>query len=195
MKKLLTMCALLCVAALPATASAAHPAHFKNASKYCKALKAASGSNFASLYKNHGKCVSSVAKSTAREDSQQSQEARSNASKQCKAEAADPNFAASHGGKTFAQFYGTGNGSNAHGKCVSKRAKENKQEADQQDAQEQQNRINAAKQCKTERGSTDASRQAFANKYGTNANKRNAFGKCVSKTAKAQNDQEQTTTA
>src|SRR5512132_3989566 len=44
----------------------------------------------------------------------------SNAAQQCKAEQADPNFAASHGGMTFEQSYGTNaNGRNAFGKCVS----------------------------------------------------------------------------
>jgi hypothetical protein len=41
---------------------------------------------------------------------------------------------------------------------------------------------NAAKQCKAERQSMGA--EPFANRYGTNANKRNAFGKCVSQKAK-----------
>ena len=45
---------------------------------------------------------------------------------------------------------------------------------------------NAAKKCKAERGTTPASIEAFKLKYGTNANKANAFGKCVSKLAKAQ---------
>ena len=40
---------------------------------------------------------------------------------------------------------------------------------------------NAAKECKAER-SMDS--DAFAEKYGTNDNNRNAFGKCVSKHAK-----------
>jgi hypothetical protein len=39
---------------------------------------------------------------------------------------------------------------------------------------------NAAQECRAERGSTDATRQAFGEKYGTNANDANAFGKCVS---------------
>jgi hypothetical protein len=39
-----------------------------------------------------------------------------------------------------------------------------------------------AKQCKAERAALGA--QAFAEKYGTNANLRNAFGKCVSGTAR-----------
>ena len=46
-----------------------------------------------------------------------------------------------------------------------------------------QDRQNAASECRTERGTTDASREAFAQKYGTNKNRRNAFGKCVSRNA------------
>ena len=42
---------------------------------------------------------------------------------------------------------------------------------------------NAAHQCKAELKSLGAA--AFADKYGTNANKHNAFGKCVSQHAKA----------
>ena len=42
---------------------------------------------------------------------------------------------------------------------------------------------NAAKKCKAERETLGV--QAFKDKYGTNANKANAFGKCVSKLAKA----------
>jgi hypothetical protein len=41
----------------------------------------------------------------------------------------------------------------------------------------------AQKQCRTER--TEMGRDAFAQLYGTNKNRRNAFGKCVSKRAKA----------
>ena len=44
---------------------------------------------------------------------------------------------------------------------------------------------NAAKICKAERGTTAQSIQAFKDKYGTNKNKANAFGKCVSQLAKA----------
>ena len=42
---------------------------------------------------------------------------------------------------------------------------------------------NAAKACKAERAKDPA---AFKTSYGTNGNKANAFGKCVSKLAKAQ---------
>jgi hypothetical protein len=41
---------------------------------------------------------------------------------------------------------------------------------------------NAAKKCKAER---QLGETAFKAKYGTNANKANAFGKCVSKLSKA----------
>lgn len=43
---------------------------------------------------------------------------------------------------------------------------------------------NVAKACKAER--TRIGVQPFNDKYGTNANKKNAFGKCVSKLAKQQ---------
>jgi len=42
---------------------------------------------------------------------------------------------------------------------------------------------NAAKYCKALRQSKGV--EAFGAQYGTNANKKNAYGKCVSKTAKA----------
>jgi hypothetical protein len=46
-------------------------------------------------------------------------------------------------------------------------------------------RTNAARECRSERGTTAATREAFRAKYGTNRNKRNAFGKCVSKLARS----------
>ena len=65
------------------------------------------------------------------------------------------------------------------GACVSKRARD---EASERERAE--NGANAA--CRAERA---ANRAAFEAKYGTNANKRNAFGKCVSTAAKAKRDQ------
>ena len=41
-------------------------------------------------------------------------------------------------------------------------------------------KTNAARECRSERGTTTDERAAFRAKYGTNHNKRNAFGKCVS---------------
>ncbi len=44
---------------------------------------------------------------------------------------------------------------------------------------------NAAKECRSERGTTDATKEAFAQKYGTaKSNYKNAFGKCVSSRAR-----------
>jgi hypothetical protein len=100
----------------------------KNASQECKAERAEIGATaFADKYgKNankrnaHGKCVSGKVKAELSEDLA----TKVNAAKACKAEQADPNFAASHDGKTFDQFYGTNaNLKNAFGKCVSGKAK------------------------------------------------------------------------
>jgi hypothetical protein len=94
--------------------------------------------------------------------------AKENAAQACKAERdADP--------AGFADKYGTNkNKKNAYGKCVSGKAREATE-------QETEDRVDAAKTCKTER---DADPAAFADKYGTNKNKKNAFGKCVSAGAK-----------
>jgi hypothetical protein len=185
MRKLLLTCAVLVAAIGPTAASAADPApsDFKNAAHYCKALKKASGANFASMFgskKNaYGKCVSSTAKKQANRDEQQAEEAKTNAAKECKAERSDAGFAAAHGGKTFEQFYGTNkNGKNAYGKCVSAKAKQHKAEADAEDKAKQDDRVSAAKQCKAAKKSDP---DQFADDYGT---RRNAFGKCVSRTAK-----------
>jgi hypothetical protein len=98
------------------------------------------------------------------------QQADKNAAKACKAERTlDP--------AAFKTNYGTNaNKSNAFGKCVSGKVKKAEEQAEAQDARE-----NAAKTCKAERA---ANPEAFKNTYGTNANKANAFGKCVSKLSK-----------
>jgi len=80
----------------------------------------------------------------------------------------------------FNEKYGTNkNKKNAFGKCVSSKSKG---EDDEEEADEDE--MNASKKCKTERGTTAATREAFTERYGTNKNKKNAFGKCVSKHAK-----------
>jgi hypothetical protein len=98
------------------------------------------------------------------------QQADKNAAKECKAERTlDP--------AAFKANYGTNaNKSNAFGKCVSGKVKKAEEQAEAQEARE-----NAAKTCKAERA---ANPEAFKNTYGTNANKANAFGKCVSKLSK-----------
>ena len=183
MKKLITGAVLTVALVVPASAAAQDPtpSDFKNASKYCKDLKKRSGAaNFATLYKNHGKCVSTIAKQTAREDAKQESEAKKNASQQCREERGTTEESI----KAFNEKYGSNkNGKNAFGKCVSQKAKANKAEADAQDKKEQKAKLNAARQCRTERGTSEESIKAFNDKYGTNANKKNAFGKCVSQKA------------
>ena len=68
------------------------------------------------------------------------------------------------------------------GACVSKKAVE--------EAIEEQNaHTNAAKECDAARGDTDESRAAFATTWGTHEN---AFGKCVSETAEANDEETET---
>jgi ABC-type microcin C transport system permease subunit YejB len=108
------------------------------------------------------------------------QSAEKNAAKACKAERGTTAQSVA----AFKAKYGTNaNKANAFGKCVSGKAKK----AEEQEAEEQEEaRENAAKKCKAERGTTAQTIEAFEQKYGTNKNKANAFGKCVSKLAKAQ---------
>jgi hypothetical protein len=75
------------------------------------------------------------------------------------------------GTKLFKQTYAAKSTSKAMEACVAKAKPVAAQESE-----------NAAQACKAER---DANPAAFTQKYGTNENKRNAFGKCVSTMAKA----------
>jgi hypothetical protein len=158
---------ILPVAALADTVNAADKA---NGARACNALKTSLGAaTFASTYATFGKCVSQWTRAE--------HQKRHEAEAACKAEQADAGFAAAHGGKTFAQFYGTGKqGANALGRCAKGKAKA-------ASAKEQKATVSAAKQCKAERA-LDAA--AFKTKYGTGEAKANAFGKCVSKLAQAQ---------
>jgi hypothetical protein len=168
MKKLLIAAAVSAAAIAPVAAQAADPspADFHNAAKYCKAFKAAAGNtNFATMFgtkKNaYGKCVSSTAKTAANKDVAQEKAAKTNAAKECKAEMGD----SKKGGK------------NAYGKCVSEKAKAKKAAADKEEKAKGKDRINAARSCKAAK---KADADTFAADFGT---KKNAFGKCVSKTA------------
>jgi hypothetical protein len=85
--------------------------------------------------------------------------------------------------EAFRVKYGTNkHRSNAFGKCVSATAK-------QQSAERAQAEANAPQACRAEEGTTPDSKAAFQQKYGTNKNGKNAFGKCVSAKAKALEDQ------
>src|SRR3954452_9717248 len=174
----LTILTLLGVLAVSAPALAGQSSSTPSPQSQCRTERSAMGVDvFRPTYgtnKNRhnafGKCVSKRTHAT----EVAADTAKQNASQECKAEkAADP--------AAFAQKYGTGkNGANAHGKCVSQKAKAKTTETVKAEVKTD---VNAAKTCKAER---KADPQAFADKYGTNANKRNASGKCVSKTARTQ---------
>src|SRR5258708_5502463 len=87
-------------AVAPVAAFATSADATKSASTDCSALKAKMGTTaFAQAYSSFGACVSRYA--------QIEQQNQTSASTSCTALASDATFAANHGGKTFAQFYGT----------------------------------------------------------------------------------------
>ncbi len=168
MKRLLLLAALF-VLAVPVAYAVPPAGSGPNPSQLCKEqLRAVGASGFQSLYapnangKNaFGKCVSW--------QSQLAQSAAKNAAKTCKTErgATAEKIAA------FNEKYGSNaNARNAFGKCVSMTARDLVEA--QQDAT-----LDAAAACKSERQQMGA--DAFKGKYGTNANKSNAFGKCIQK--------------
>lgn len=174
--KIITLSAVLAVLAMPGAALAEETAA-QNGAQSCKTQRTAMGKVvFATTYGTNasrsnafGKCVAKAAKA--------SNTAKADATAACRAEESDAGFAAAHSGKSFAEFYGSGKkGKNAFAKCVNGKAKANR-------AAQTKALVNAAKQCKSERAAMGAG--AFADKYGTNASKRNAFGKCVSSKNKA----------
>jgi hypothetical protein len=108
--------------------------------------------------------------------------AHQNASRICRAERGTTDATRT----AFRTEYATNrNGANAFGKCVSAQAKT----LHGMTGRQEQAKVDAAKACDSERGATADSRAAFAEKYGTGRHKRNAFGRCVSATAKSTGDQ------
>jgi hypothetical protein len=184
MKMLLTITALFALAVpaafaappdgrgKPETSDTASAAQSSTASpaQLCKEqLRTMGVASFRSTHAPTGNGRNAMGKCVSRQTQVVSQ-ATENAAKTCKAERQ------SMGAEAFANQYGTNpNKRNAFGKCVSGKAQH------QVEAQQQET-LNAAKTCKAERQSMGA--EAFANEYGTNPNKRNAFGKCVSQKAK-----------
>jgi hypothetical protein len=166
------LAAVVLVAVPAATASAGGRS---SAQAQCTKLQASMGAQaFAQAYPTYGACVSKLAPV----DQGNTAAAQST----CKAQQADANFATSHDGKTFALYYGTGpKGKDAFGRCVAASAKVSA-------TVETQSTPNPAQTCRTARTAMGAA--AFSQLYGTNANKSNAFGKCVSKTAQAQTTNE-----
>jgi hypothetical protein len=173
---MLSMAGTLAVAA-PALADKTSAATIPSAQQQCRAEQNQMGQTaFKALYGTNanksnafGKCVSKRNAAT----NQAATVAKSKASKQCATEEqADP--------AAFAEKYGSGKkGANAHGKCVSGKAKAFTAATV---AKQVKSDVTGAKACRTEQ---KADANAFAIKYGTNTNKRNAFGKCVSATVRA----------
>jgi hypothetical protein len=170
MKRLLTLAALLCV--VVPTALAAPPT---GASQACKAQRNAIGMNAFRLLYAPTASPKAAMDACLNQQTQLISTEEKNAAKACKTERGTTPASKA----AFDLKYGTNdNKKNAFGKCVSSTATE--EVADQQQAT-----LNAAKSCKAERGTTLATRTDFGTKYGTNANKKNAFGKCVSQKAKS----------
>jgi hypothetical protein len=173
MLKRTVLLTLLATLVLAVTAWAATPSAQATgrAEAACKALQGKLGATvFTQSYGTFGACVASLARVE-----QQNVEAAQAA---CTAEQSDANFAATHGGQTFAQFYGAGpKGKNAFAHCVTAKAQASSQA-------EGQSRPNPARMCSAQR--TQMTAGPFASFYGKNANDRNAFGKCVSSMAHAQ---------
>jgi hypothetical protein len=175
MQKTLTPIALAVALAMPAVTLAKPDQAEKAAAKaQCKAERGHSSATreaFKAKYHSFRACV----RSNAAEEEAENETAHENAAKECKAERAA-------GRAAFQALYGTNkNDKNAFGKCVSGKATAKKAEMDGEDAEEAKEFRNAAKACAAERG---MGRQAFTEKYGTNENGSNAFGKCVSATAR-----------
>jgi len=173
MKRIIFVVAAVALAA-PLAALAADPG--TPPGQACRTEQQAMGAGaFKALYGTNADKSNAFGKCVAKKAAQRGH-AAATAAAQCRAEQADATFADNHGGKTFDQFYGTGqNGKDAFGKCVSAKAKAADDAADA-------TVLNAVKQCRTERGNDPA---AFRAKYGKNRNRANAFGKCVALTAKA----------
>jgi hypothetical protein len=176
LRTLITACVVAAIIPVAALADPATPADKANGARACQQLrtdlteaifKATYGTN-ADKSNAFGVCVSRWTRAV--------HQYRNAAETACAAEQADPNFATTHGGKTFAQFYGRGpNGAGAMARCINSK----RQTATNTLVQATEN---AAKKCAAERKLDPA---AFKTKYGTNANKSNAFGKCVSTLAHA----------
>ena len=165
-----------CVAAKSQAATNQQSQQTVNAAQSCRAQRVAMGTrDFGLAYGTgpkranaFGRCVSRLERATQADEE--------NAAQECKGEQADPTFPVGHGGKTFAAFYGkNADGSDAFGNCVSTKAQAAA-------AARQAATLNAAQTCKGERA---ANPSGFRAKYGKNADKSDACGRCVSHHAKS----------
>jgi FtsZ-interacting cell division protein ZipA len=175
MKRVLIITATLAAVAAPLTgvATAKTSKADKHEAKHeCRALRGdtdASREAFKAQFKNFGACVSQKA----HEAKAERKKAHRNAARDCRDERTADAAAFKAKYKNF-------------GKCVSQKAKAKREQQDEDDAQEADDQTNAAQTCDAERTADPA---AFQDKYGTNHNKKNAFGKCVSQKSHEAGDQ------
>lgn len=185
MKRLFVTAGLLAALAVPAAGATPAPSDQDrtNAARECAAERGtepATREAFAARYGSFGTCVSR----RSRDEHAERHAATRNAAEECAAERGTT----PESQRGFREKFGADEGDrDAFGRCVSQNARENKAEADAADARERRARKNAARQCDEERGDSGESRTAFREKYGTNESGRNAFGRCVSHTARAGN--------
>jgi hypothetical protein len=186
MRKIITIAGLaaaLTAASIPMAAASGTPNARSQAEKQCRSelrnmgrqlFNASYGTN-RNKSNGFGRCVSHRTTQNTTAENQ----AQENASQQCRDEqSTNQDFATTYG--TPPQYR------DAFGKCVSQKAKAQSQETEQSEVQAEEN---AARQCRAERKPDP---DAFAHQYGTaRTHYRNAFGRCVSQKAKAQEQQQQ----
>jgi hypothetical protein len=177
--------ALVAVLALPAAAAAQRPDGERDSTEHCKAARgepagSASRRTFGEdrgERGERGECRSERRKPK-RLRKRLKEEVFTDAVKECRAEfVADPTaFEEKYGSKTAEVSREDGEGRRSHPfrTCVKLKFKE-------AIAALRESFENAAKECKAERAED---RAAFRVKYGTNRNRRNALGKCVSRHVK-----------
>ena len=154
---------LMAVILVPAAAAAEpkpNEADKRAAVAQCKTERGATKATrkaFKARYGSMSRCV----RENAAEEAEERKAARMNAAKECKAERDDM------GAEAFAEKYGTnGNDKNAHGKCVSSKAKAKKAEMDAKDKAAAEGTRSAAKDCAAERKAMGV--DDFAEEYGKN---------------------------
>lgn len=169
MKRLLVPVGLILALIVPTSAQAdpqPNNTDFRNAKQACTALRGdtpAQREAFRAQFgaNAYGKCVSRAAQ----DEHGERHSARKLAVEQCSA-------VPKKGG--------------AFGRCVATNASKNKARFDRRDAEARERRHNAAAQCDDERETIGA--EAFRAKYQSKSGQgRNAFGRCVSQNARAQN--------
>jgi hypothetical protein len=183
MKKVILTAAVALLVPVAALASGVNASDLSRAEQFCRGARAGMGvALFRVTYGTNANRSNAFGKCLSHQTPVERQNRVSSAD-QCNVEQSDVAFPVTHGGKTFAQFYGTGkHNRNAFRRCVS-------QKATATSNAQQEATVNAAKACKAERSDPNFAAahdgKSFAQYYGTNHNHRNAFGKCVSQKARA----------